>query len=119
MKSKFGQYINFEGLKFSLRGILNPSLYKPHYSINTIAEINFKNLKKNGIKFIIFDKDNTLTKPYSKGFHPGITPNIEKCKSVYNYNNLMILSNSAGSQDDEDCEEALEIEKNLGIKVSF
>ena len=37
--------------------------------VNDISEIDLSNLKKNGIKFIVFDKDNTLTKTYDNYFY--------------------------------------------------
>ncbi|CAI2380091.1 unnamed protein product [Moneuplotes crassus] len=76
MRFRLGQYFNFEGLKFTLSGLFHPSLYRPHYQISTISEINFYKLRKNGIKYIVFDKDNTLTLPYEKKFHPAILPCI-------------------------------------------
>ena len=41
------------------------SLAIPHYSIQNISQIKWASLKESGIDGIIFDRDNTLTKPYS------------------------------------------------------
>ena len=99
---KFGQYFNFQGLKFALWGMTHPVVYKPHYSVKDISEIDWSALKSNGIKYVVFDKDNTLTIPYESKFYPDIQSSIDECKSVYDYNNIVILSNSAGSKDDRD-----------------
>lgn len=42
---------------------------------------------------------------------------MEHWKAQYPYGHIVILSNSAGSKDDKEKREALEIEKSLGIKV--
>lgn len=83
MKAKVGQYINFEGILFTMRCLLKPQLFKPHYQVSWIADINFAALKHNQIKYIVFDKDNTLTIPYEKQFHHSIKTSIQECKEVY------------------------------------
>ena len=97
--------------------LTKPVLFKPHYKVKTIADINFEKLKRNGINYIVFDKDNTLTLPYSKEFYPEVVDSITQWKEVYGYDNIVILSNSTGSKDDEDCIEAKEIIESLGMKV--
>ena len=117
ISSKFGQYFNFGGIIYTLYWMINPVLFKPHFWVRTIAEIDFTALRENGIKYIVFDKDNTLTLPYEKDFHPSVLENIKLCKKEYSADNIAILSNSAGSGDDKKQNEAKEIEQSLGIKV--
>ena len=117
MRGRIGQYINFEGIKYALSALTRPVLFKPHYQVKTINEINFRNLRKNGIKYIVFDKDNTLTYAYENKFHPSIVDSIETCKSIYDYGDMVLLSNSAGSKDDQGGKEAVELEEALGIQV--
>ena len=117
IQKKFGQYINFEGIRYTLSSLMNPILYQPHYQVRTIADINFEALRKNGIKYIVFDKDNTLTLPYEKDIYHEVKDSVDQCKQVYGYHEIVILSNSAGSKDDKDHAEAYELSQSLGIKV--
>jgi phosphatidylglycerophosphatase GEP4 len=62
---------------FNLPAILNvvplltqPSLCVPHLIIRDFAHLNLDRLKQLGIKAIAFDKDNTLTLPYSQQLYP-------------------------------------------------
>ena len=117
IQCKLGQYFNWQGVKFNIKCLLRPKLFKPHYRVKTITDINFLAMKQNGIKYIVFDKDNTLTIPYAKEFYPDIVESIAQCKEVYGYDSIVILSNSTGSKDDVDWVEANEIVDSLGIKV--
>jgi phosphatidylglycerophosphatase GEP4 len=76
-------------------------------------------LKKSyNINYIVFDKDNTLTIPHhNKLANEEIEQHINKFRKVFGKNNIVILSNSAGSRDDKDYREAEEIEKVTGLKV--
>ena len=68
---------------------------------------------------MVFDKDNTLTKPYVKAYH---SPKLEeailsRCSEVFGLDQIAILSNSAGSRDDKNHKEAKSVEQSLGLKV--
>jgi hypothetical protein len=64
-----GQNWNWEALLSSYQFLLKPSLLKPKQIIKNIAELNFKNIKTKA-KYIAFDKDNTLTRPYAIDIDP-------------------------------------------------
>ena len=82
-------------------------------------DIDFVKLHELGIRHLVFDKDNTLTKPYLREY---ITPEFKDfihgpVINTFGEENVSILSNSAGSSDDKNYAEALIIEKELGLKV--
>jgi hypothetical protein len=60
--SKFAwkQAINVPGLKIVSSVLRNPLLAIPHIEINALTELDLSRLQKTGIKFLVFDKDNTL-----------------------------------------------------------
>mmetsp|Transcript_11325 Transcript_11325/g.19076 ORF Transcript_11325/g.19076 Transcript_11325/m.19076 type:complete len:87 (+) Transcript_11325:157-417(+) len=66
------------------------------------------------VRYIVFDKDNTLTLPYRKEVpaerRGAIIDSIAACFEIFGPSSLAILSNSAGSKDDANFEDALEIE---------
>jgi phosphatidylglycerophosphatase GEP4 len=78
-----------------------PNLMIPHVSVATISDIDFVSLKQyTDIRAVIFDKDHTITSPYAN-----------------NIQNVAILSNSAGTNDDTDYKDAIQMESSLGIPV--
>ena len=71
-----------------------------------------------GITAVVFDKDNTLTAPYSLRTHPDAVVGLAAALSVFGPDRVAILSNSAGTtKDDPDYKEAIKIEQDMGIKV--
>ena len=59
-KYSFRQAINFPGLKKAVQAIFEPSLLIPQVSVNSVNDLDFLEMKRNGINCIVFDKDNTL-----------------------------------------------------------
>lgn len=84
-------------------------------------------LKKCGVKAVIFDKDNTLTPPYSFVMNKNIDSAVRECQKLFGYDKVVIFSNSAGlvlnlkfhvgSDDDKGYLHAEAIEEELGIRV--
>ncbi len=87
-------------------------------SNDTLIEVNFTALKEQcGIRAIVFDKDNTLTAPYDLSIHPNATAGFESAMHTFGRDNVAILSNSAGTGDDHNYEDAKKIELNIDIPV--
>ena len=84
-----------------------------------MAHIDYKTLKENGIKFIVFDKDNTLTVPYVREYFDKTLEEaiISDCQRIFGEENTALLSNSVGSRDDPENKEAKIVEKTLGLQV--
>lgn len=76
-------------------------------SFPSVADIPFEwfllehvviiSLKRCGIKAVIFDKDNTLTPPYSFTMEPKIEQAVRECQRLFGYDHVVIFSNSAGT----------------------
>ena len=66
----------------------------------------------------MFDKDNTLTAPYSNEFYSVKIRYavLDECVETFGYRNVAVISNSAGSQDDKDGVEAHHCEQELQLK---
>lgn len=75
-KIKLGQYFNTAGIRVFGRALFkNRALFVPHLRVPSVAHINYHNLyHKAGIRYLVFDKDNTLTLPYERELHPSINP---------------------------------------------
>jgi phosphatidylglycerophosphatase GEP4 len=46
--------------------LLHKNHLVPHQKVASVAAIDFNQLHKSGIRYIVFDKDNTLTAPYKR-----------------------------------------------------
>lgn len=112
------QSLNTKALVTLASVIRRPSLMVPHVSVDNISEINYAVMKERaGIRAVVFDKDNTLTAPYASEIHPLAASGLETAKRVFGAENVAIMSNSAGTLDDPEYKDAVQIEAALGIAV--
>ncbi|GMN54900.1 hypothetical protein TIFTF001_024034 [Ficus carica] len=118
LKAALGQRFNsgaivcFVGVVFKDR-----HLALPHVAVPDITYIDWAELRRRGFKGVVFDKDNTLTAPYSLKLWGPLAPSLEQCKSVFGPN-IAVFSNSAGLFEyDHDGSKARVLEGTIGIKV--
>jgi len=111
-----GQNLNVPALLSLGRVIVQPSIAIPHISVPHISYLNFQTLFNIGIRAVVFDKDNTLTAPYVDEVHPLAKDGLERCRKVFG-SSMVILSNSAGTDDDVGFESADRISKALNMTV--
>ncbi|CAG8622600.1 2252_t:CDS:2, partial [Paraglomus occultum] len=71
-------------------------------------------LKQFGIKVLVCDKDNTLTLPYDPHLHKPFEDAWKQALDEFGRDNVVIISNSAGTPDDPDFSKAREIEQSIG-----
>ncbi|XP_049931871.1 phosphatidylglycerophosphate phosphatase 1, chloroplastic/mitochondrial isoform X2 [Nymphaea colorata] len=118
MLGKLGQSFNSAGIASSVSVFLRDHhLALPHLSVRDVRSIDWRDLKRRGFKGVVFDKDNTLTAPYSNFLWPSLSNSLDDCKLVFQ-GNVAILSNSAGLyQYDPDGSKAESLEKSVGINV--
>ncbi|KAK6919656.1 PGP phosphatase, mitochondrial/chloroplastic [Dillenia turbinata] len=118
LKAAFGQRINLEGIALSGSVFFKDKhLALPHVAVPDIRWIDWGELQRKGFKGVVFDKDNTLTAPYSLALWPSLGSSLEQCKSIFG-GNIAIFSNSAGLQEyDPDGSKAKLLEEALRIKV--
>lgn len=96
LKAAVGQRINVEGIVSSISVVVRDrQLVLPHVSVKDLRYIDWGELKRKGFKGVVFDKDNTLTAPYSLAIWPPLRPSIERCKAVFGHD-IAVFSNSAG-----------------------
>ncbi|XVF14514.1 hypothetical protein REPUB_Repub09cG0067200 [Reevesia pubescens] len=116
LKAAVGQRINVEGIVFSVGVFLKDRhLALPHVAVPDIRCIDWNELHRRGFKGVVFDKDNTITAPYSLTLWPLLRPSIEQCKDVFGPD-IAVFSNSAGVK--KPAGTAEEIEKHFGCKSS-
>nr|KYP74058.1 hypothetical protein KK1_006726 [Cajanus cajan] len=118
VKAALGQRINLEGILCSTMVILkDPKLALPHISVPDIRYIDWAELRRKGFKGVVFDKDNTITAPYSLKPWPPLESSLQCCKSEFGHD-IAVFSNSAGLHEyDHDGSKARMLESAIGIKV--
>ncbi|CAI5760678.1 unnamed protein product [Candida verbasci] len=106
---------------FNLSATLNFSkiLYNPSLVLPTVTISSFDQLKLpiNGIKGIVLDKDNCISKDHDDKIWPSYSAKWSQLTSLYPKENLLIVSNSAGTNDDLNHKQAKTLEKNTGVSV--
>uniref|UniRef100_A0A1J3J513 Phosphatidylglycerophosphatase GEP4, mitochondrial n=1 Tax=Noccaea caerulescens TaxID=107243 RepID=A0A1J3J513_NOCCA len=118
LKAAIGQRINVEGIVSSVSVVVRDRhLVLPHVSVKDLRYIDWGELKRKGFKGVVFDKDNTLTAPYSLAIWPPLRASIEQCKAVFGHD-IAVFSNSAGlTEYDHDDSKAKALEAEIGIRV--
>ena len=112
------QSINTKALLTLASVVRRPFLAAPHIHVPTISDVNYQSMRDHcGIKAVIFDKDNTITAPYATEVHERAAFGLQSALDVFGHDNVAIVSNSAGTKDDHNYEDAIEIETKLGINV--
>lgn len=100
------------------RLVYNPALCLPHLTIRTFEEFPAPLvISNNRIRGIVFDKDNCIAKDHDDKLWPQYREVWENVKREYPVDNLLIVSNSAGTNDDVDHAQAVLIEKDTGVAV--
>ncbi|CAE6467483.1 unnamed protein product [Rhizoctonia solani] len=103
---------NFYRWVFALRALLRPRLLVPSIKVDTIARLDFSALKRAGYTGVVLDRDNCLTIP-----HCDTLDAWTRCKSTFGKDNMLIVSNSAGSSDDPVGIQAESLAYNLQVPV--
>jgi phosphatidylglycerophosphatase GEP4 len=115
LPTRMGQSFNTSGVFGFFQTLLKPSHFIPSLVVKDIRQIPFENLRKTH-KAIIFDKDNTLTAPYSLSIYPEFKSTWHTILKTFGSENILIVSNSVGTKDDK-ANDYLKIENEFGVKV--
>ncbi|XP_073004810.1 phosphatidylglycerophosphate phosphatase 1, chloroplastic/mitochondrial isoform X1 [Typha latifolia] len=118
-RRSLGQRFNPGGIvSTALVALRDPRLALPHLYVPDICWVDWDELRRLGFRGVIFDKDNTLTAPYSLSLWPPLADSLLRCRAAFP-GTMAILSNSAGLyQYDPDGSEARALEDSIeGIHV--
>ncbi|KAI9293234.1 HAD-superfamily phosphatase [Neoconidiobolus thromboides FSU 785] len=111
------QSFNFEAVK-NVFYLFKPSYFKPKLIVENFAEINFHSLKQQGIKRLVFDKDNCITEPYCDDIYSKYTEHWKECLNTFGKDNVFILSNNIGTQsEDKEFKKADKLSLVYNVKV--
>ncbi|CAG8463972.1 2898_t:CDS:2 [Paraglomus brasilianum] len=108
------QGLNLQPIRYAINVLRNPKLLVPTIVTRDIRFIPFSRLKQFGIKVLVCDKDNTLTLPYDTHLHKPFEDAWKQALDEFGRDNVVIISNSAGTPDDPGSSKAREIEQSIG-----
>jgi phosphatidylglycerophosphatase GEP4 len=113
------QHLNTDALKSLFNAISHRNtLLRPRLQLPSLAALNPQTLHDEfKIRAIIFDVDNTLTRPYSNAPADSALATLRRCDSIFGANRVALLSNHAGSADDIGHVRAAALEQSLGARV--
>lgn len=98
--NRLGQSFNTAAISALWRYVRSPSLLVPHVHVENLAKIDWEALKRRGIKAVLLDKDNTVTRPYKLEVEPAVEAALQRCVDLFGREFVAIVSNSAGTNDD-------------------
>jgi phosphatidylglycerophosphatase GEP4 len=108
------QSVNLEPLKVLLSSRNVYKLLTPRLHAQSIAHLDYLIIRQT-VDYIIFDKDNCLTRPYSD--HLELPGAVSRCVAVFGRERVAVLSNSLGCRGEEGEERADLFEKRHGLSV--
>ncbi|EJD41672.1 HAD phosphatase [Auricularia subglabra TFB-10046 SS5] len=96
---------------------LRPRLIVPHVSIRDLRQLDFVAMRNAGYDSAVFDKDNCLTLPLQDPLIPDLADAWAECKRAFGPGRVLVVSNSAGTQDDPAGIQAESVSHKLGVPV--
>uniref|UniRef100_A0A7S0L2L9 Phosphatidylglycerophosphatase n=1 Tax=Coccolithus braarudii TaxID=221442 RepID=A0A7S0L2L9_9EUKA len=89
----------------------------PHLRVRDLSKLDFASMRAAGIVGLVLDKDNTLTAPYAMEVEPRLRRAVEQARQTFGSQNVVVLSNSAGTPDDVGDSAAAAMEAALSLPV--
>ncbi|KAJ6593378.1 mitochondrial PGP phosphatase-domain-containing protein [Mycena capillaripes] len=111
--------LNIPGLLVPFQLLFNPRIILPNLIVKDIRHLDFRALKEAGYCGAIFDKDNCLTLPHKDELVPELRDAWDECRQTFGDGNVLIVSNSAGSNSDAAGIQAESVKRCLQAPVLF
>ncbi|WVW82251.1 hypothetical protein I302_104257 [Kwoniella bestiolae CBS 10118] len=92
--------IQLPNILIYLTGVIRPKLLRPHVRVASIAQVDFRALRKEGYNAVVVDKDNCLTIPNKDDIHPPYQTAWNDLLDTFDPGRVLIVSNSAGTRKD-------------------
>lgn len=114
------QLFNASAVSNISRLAYNPALCLPHLTVSSFDKLPLP-IKIPGhdveIKGIVLDKDNCFAKDHDDKVWPAYAEAWKKLRQYFPKEKLLIVSNSAGTDDDVDYLQAEKLERDTGVTV--
>ncbi|WVF70563.1 hypothetical protein IAT40_005354 [Kwoniella sp. CBS 6097] len=83
-----------------LTSLVRPKLLRPDLKVPSIANINFRALRREGYNAVVIDKDNCLTLPNKDDIYPPYQTAWNDLLETFRPGRVLVVSNSAGTKKD-------------------
>lgn len=101
-----------------LRLLYQPSLCLPHAKVPTFDKLQIPfTFPQTEIRAVVLDKDNCFAKDHDDKVWPAYELTWKSLVDHYPKENILIVSNSAGTDDDVNHQQAQKLEKDTGVTV--
>jgi len=105
---------NWPGIRAALALVYRPALALPHLVVPSIAHLDWRALKAAGVRAVVFDRDNCLSRPHAFTVEPHIAPSFDAAIATFGLSRILIVSNSAGSSSDTNGIRAERLSREFG-----
>jgi len=86
----------FEMIKILYQVIKDINILKPTQAVKSVNGIDFVSLKEKGIRYVVFDKDQTVTlQDTFEYYNEQIVESMKKAQNTMGEDNIAFLSNSS------------------------
>ena len=82
-RNSLGQFLNLPAVWSTLKVLISPRLMVPQMSVSSLSQLSVQEIQNRGIKYIVFDKDNTLCLPFEKQIHSSVLGKIREIQAVF------------------------------------
>lgn len=113
-------HMNIAGTLNALRLFYQPSLFMPQAVVSHFGQLPVPLVCKDPsreVKVVVLDKDNCFAKPHADEVWPDYRAKWAELRAAYPGSQLLIVSNTAGSDDDPGHAHARRVEHSTGVKV--
>ncbi|KAF9450094.1 hypothetical protein P691DRAFT_798553 [Macrolepiota fuliginosa MF-IS2] len=111
--------LNIPGLLAPFQLLIHPRIVIPNVIVKDIRYLDFAALRKAGYRGAVFDKDNCLTIPYEDTLVPELETAWAECRKTFGQGNVVIVSNSAGTQTDPGGIQSESVSHHLQVPVLY
>ncbi|KAK9893756.1 hypothetical protein P389DRAFT_108095 [Cystobasidium minutum MCA 4210] len=108
---------NLAGLLAVAEVVFRPHLLVPKLVVEDIRALKLHDLKARGVIGVVLDKDNCLTKPNNDALVQELRGAWPALIKTFGRENVLIVSNSAGTRDDAGFLQAESVSRHLGVPV--
>ncbi|KZT21097.1 hypothetical protein NEOLEDRAFT_1164741 [Neolentinus lepideus HHB14362 ss-1] len=109
--------LNVPGLLVPFQLLFKPRIIVPAISVKDIRRLDFQALRDAGYRGAVFDKDNCLTISHEDRLVPELHDAWKECKETFGRDNILIVSNSAGTRRDAGAIQAESVSYHLSVPV--
>lgn len=92
--------MNFAGVLATAQALVRPAILQPRLVVPDISALDWAAFKARGVRGVVIDKDNCITRPAVDELFPALRPAWTELLRTFGPANVLVVSNSAGTAKD-------------------